>query len=250
MDKLHWFKFIPSDWMMGKIQRCSEITQARFVRLCCIYWNKQANMSIDDVICEIDQECYDELIQRKIISSDDEHVFIDFLDEQFEHVQEMSRKASKAGKISAQKRKERKEQEFNDRSTTVQRNSTDKIRTEKKRKENKKTKEKKRELIYPFDSPDFLNFWETWKKYKKDEHKFQYKSALSEQAALKKLSELAQMDEQVAISIIEQSIANGYKGLFELKNQQNGKIGITNKKRGATADEIANAAFKVFGKNS
>jgi hypothetical protein len=27
MDKLQWFKFTPSDYMMGKIQRCPEITQ-------------------------------------------------------------------------------------------------------------------------------------------------------------------------------------------------------------------------------
>ena len=65
MDKLQWFKFTPSDWMMGKIQRCPEITQARFMRLCCLYWNKECLLSIEDAEIEIDKEHLDILIAKK-----------------------------------------------------------------------------------------------------------------------------------------------------------------------------------------
>lgn len=85
----------------------------------------------------------------------------------------------------------------------------------------KETLEKKPDLIFPFDTETFLKTWELWKQYKKDQHKFTYKH-ISEQAALKSISALANGSEQTAIQIIHQSINNGWKGFFELKNNGNG----------------------------
>ena len=65
--------------------------------------------------------------------------------------------------------------------------------------------------------------WSFWKDYKNQQHKFTYKSILTEQAALKKLAELSQNNEETAISMIERSISNGWKGIFELNNNNNGK---------------------------
>lgn len=76
-------------------------------------------------------------------------------------------------------------------------------------------------VFFPFDSDSFLEVWNQWKEYKKREHRFNYKSAQSEQAALKKLAELSGDDEQLSIKIIMQSIENGWKGFFEYN--QNGK---------------------------
>lgn len=73
-------------------------------------------------------------------------------------------------------------------------------------------------VIYPFDSEKFMEWWGYWKEYKRKEHKFKYVSSISEQAASKELSELANGDESAAIRIIEQSIAKGWKGFFELKS--------------------------------
>jgi hypothetical protein len=108
MEKLQWFKFSPSDYMMGKIQRCPEITQARFIRLCCLYWNKECNLNITDTIIEIDQEHFDILISKKIITSNEEHIFIDFLDEQMISITETSKDKSKAAKIRWAKYNEEK----------------------------------------------------------------------------------------------------------------------------------------------
>ena len=55
-----------------------------------------------------------------------------------------------------------------------------------------------------------------WKQYKKEQFNFKYKSSISEQAALMKLSKISNTDAQ-AIAIIMQSIENGWKGLFEIK---------------------------------
>jgi hypothetical protein len=104
MDKLQWFKFTPSDWMMGKIQRCPEVTQARFMRLCCLYWNKDCNLSIDDAEIEIDKEHFDILVSKKIISKNETYFNISFLDEQFLEIQESSNDKSKSGIIGNLKR--------------------------------------------------------------------------------------------------------------------------------------------------
>jgi hypothetical protein len=78
------------------------------------------------------------------------------------------------------------------------------------------------EVVFPFSSIEFRNIWDLWKQFKLDEHKFKYKSTLSEQAALKDLSEISNSDEQTAIKIIGKSMAKGWQGLFPLKEEKNG----------------------------
>ena len=85
---------------------------------------------------------------------------------------------------------------------------------------NNKTNKPKEVLIFPFESEDFKTAWNNWLIYKKTEYNFKYKSLQSEQGALKKLSELSK-NENEAIKIIHESIANGWKGFFKLKNENN-----------------------------
>lgn len=80
--------------------------------------------------------------------------------------------------------------------------------------------EKEEGVIFPFDSEEFKKWWGYWKEYKSKDHKFKYKSHISEQAALKELSNFANGNENIALQIIEQSIAKGWKGFFELKTDQ------------------------------
>jgi hypothetical protein len=76
----------------------------------------------------------------------------------------------------------------------------------------------KTDLVFPFETEEFYKFWNIWKEYKQKEHSFKYKSELSEQAALKSLSELSNGNEAIALKIIEQSISNSWQGFFKLKN--------------------------------
>jgi|GEM_PF-5509863 len=82
-------------------------------------------------------------------------------------------------------------------------------------------KEIKEEVIFPFSSEEFLSQWFLWKDYKKKEFSFKYKSIISEQAALMDLNKKSNQDEPTAIKIIHQSISNGWKGFFKLKNENN-----------------------------
>lgn len=104
MDKLQWFKFTPTDWIMGKIQRCPEITQARFMRLICLYWNKECVLSKEDAEIEIDKEHLDILIAKKIIKVEDDFICIDFLNEQFKEIECAKEDKSTSAKIGNLKR--------------------------------------------------------------------------------------------------------------------------------------------------
>ena len=75
-----------------------------------------------------------------------------------------------------------------------------------------------------FVNPFGENFtaWQGWKDYKREEHREHYRSPKTEQAAANKLFKLARGNPETAIVIIQQSIENRWKGLFELKTQNNG----------------------------
>jgi len=87
-------------------------------------------------------------------------------------------------------------------------------------KEQEKVKEKEQDkepIIYPFGDEDFIKFWDIWKEFKKEQFRFVYKP-IGEQAALKNLGELSLQNKEIAMKIIVQSISNGWKGFFVLKN--------------------------------
>lgn len=84
-------------------------------------------------------------------------------------------------------------------------------------------KDNKGDLVFPFQDPDFLNAWDQWKVYKKKEFKFSYKSIQSEQASLIKLSNIAS-NSQEAIRIINEAMAQSWKGFYKLKQDESNKI--------------------------
>lgn len=71
----------------------------------------------------------------------------------------------------------------------------------------------------PFSEEEFLEAWQGWLVYKKQIGD-SYKSPQSIPLALKNLANASKNDYKKAIAIIHQSIANGWKGLFELKEQK------------------------------
>jgi hypothetical protein len=123
-----------------------------------------------------------------------------------------------------------------------------KERKEKEKKRNKKII-KGDEINNPF-SVDISSLWEEWKKYKKDEHSEYYKATSTEQTALNKLFTLSNGDFHTAEKIINQSISNQWKGLFNLNDhgQQsttNGGLFAGQEKPGTSAARIQ--ALKEWG---
>ena len=72
-----------------------------------------------------------------------------------------------------------------------------------------------------FLQKDFIPIVEKWLLYKK-EKKQEYKGQTSINTFCKKLIEYSNGDAIIAEAIIEQSIANNWAGIFELKNNNNG----------------------------
>jgi len=78
-----------------------------------------------------------------------------------------------------------------------------------------------------FVHSDFKECFNKWLTYKK-EKKQTYKSEISIESAYNNLIKLSKNNKDVAVNIIEQSIANNWAGLFELKTKSNNFIKVKN----------------------
>lgn len=125
----------------------------------------------------------------------------------------------------------------------------DKNKIKRKEEENKKEEltikkaiqKKEPQIDLSYINPDFIPKWERWIAYRKEIKK--PLQAMSLKSAYEKLLKMAGGDYILAEGIIEQSIANGWQGLFELKtqNDNNGNINTAIASFGfATANEKAN----------
>jgi hypothetical protein len=85
---------------MGRISKMPYEVQGAYLRLCCIYWNKECNLSIEDAKLELSfvENAYDNLTHYGIVKLHEEHIQIEFLDEQYDTIMQRKAKLSKAGK--------------------------------------------------------------------------------------------------------------------------------------------------------
>ena len=93
------------------------------------------------------------------------------------------------------------------------------------------------------NNPRFFKAWREWEKYRKEK-----RQALKPTTVKKQYDFLAKFDVDVAIKIIEQSIMQGWTGLFELKENRS-------KKQESIKDRLDNLdldsnPFDIGGKNS
>lgn len=132
MKQLPWFKFSPADWMMGRISRQSCEVQVAFLRLCCIYWNAECEMTVEHAELECDGY-FERLVALKMVEVIGDKIGIKFLNIQYEEGREKRQKMSNAGKASA-------ERKFNERSTNVQ-HTLNECSIEKSREEKSKIRE-------------------------------------------------------------------------------------------------------------
>lgn len=72
-----------------------------------------------------------------------------------------------------------------------------------------------------FVAPELAAAFEAWIDYKASEFNYKYKSESSLRAAYNRLVTLSGSDPQIAMKIVEQSMAHAWKGLFELKDNGN-----------------------------
>lgn len=89
----------------------------------------------------------------------------------------------------------------------------------------------KTEGVYPFELN--LEAWNLWKEFRKEQFRTTYKK-LGEAAAISKLLRISNNNKENQAQIIQQSIENGWKGLFELKTEKQTKVQkiLTNYQKG------------------
>lgn len=97
----------------------------------------------------------------------------------------------------------------------------------------KKVKKEKVELVYPFETDSFKKYFNVWKQYKQDQHRFKFKSLATEQALLKQIAKEYTTEYEI-IEAIEFSMANGYKGIYKPQKPQNNGNSYDNTKTGTT----------------
>ena len=103
-----------------------------FLRLCCIYWNSECEMTVEHAELECDGY-FDRLVALKMVEVVGDKIGIKFLNIQYEEGREKRQKMSNAGKSSA-------ERKFNERSTNVQQTFNE-CSIEKRREEKNKSRE-------------------------------------------------------------------------------------------------------------
>lgn len=130
---------------------------------------------------------------------EDNNFFSAKFDEYLQPYLKMKEQRRIAGLASAAKRS------FNGRSTVVQQSK------EKKSKVKKSKEEESKELLLPFFSEAFVSKWDILK----SQPKWKRKTESALQASLDKLSNYP---ENVAIQMMNDTIAGGWQGLFEPKN--------------------------------
>ena len=97
-----------------------------------------------------------------------------------------------------------------------------------------------------FIGEEIIEYWNLWKDYKSKQFKFIYKTVQSEQAAFDDLVRLSEKNCENAIEIIKQSMANGWKGLFELKISQNKTLSPKIDNKYQREVEAARNTFKLI----
>jgi hypothetical protein len=114
--------------------------------------------------------------------------------------------------------------------------------------ENENINENKNRNVLVYPSSEFQNLWEEWIDYKKEEHRDKYKSTKTEQKAIDNLVKLSAGDYKIAEEIVNNSIANKYKGLF--KPIHNTQKQAPKNKMEQYQDWIQNAKDYINGKNN
>lgn len=205
--ELPYFKFEPSEYIAGNIQDCSFEAQGVFINICSLYWIRLGDMNYASAlqrICKGIPKALEELCEAGILKVEDDKIIISFLDIQLNEFQDTSEKRRNA----ANKR-------WNDASALQVQSKSNAIREEKRR-EKKRREEENGGWVLPFGD-EFKKTWNEWVEYRK-----QKKQKLTLLGAKKQIKLLSDFHEEAAIKMLNQSMFNGWTGIFPLKDQNNG----------------------------
>jgi hypothetical protein len=105
--ELPFFKFDPTEWIMGKISYQPLEIQGAFIQCCSYFWKKSGVLKIDEIDWRIGKKNLEVLIENDFLSDKDGFLSIEFLEEQlitFESIRtKRAENGSKGGMAKATK---------------------------------------------------------------------------------------------------------------------------------------------------
>lgn len=122
--ELPFFKFTPTEWLVGKISFQTLEVQGAFIQCCCMFWKTSGVIKADDMDYRIGKENLTKLIEYDFVKVEDGFLRIEFLEEQLSSFQGIQRIRSLCGQKSAEKKAEAKKTLVGETSTSVEENST------------------------------------------------------------------------------------------------------------------------------
>jgi hypothetical protein len=103
--ELPYFQFEPAEYLTGDISFCSLSAQGLFIIICSYYWNRRCVLTKEQFLKRVNKpEEFNELVDEKIISIENNYIKIAFLDEQIDNATKLSSKNSANGKKGGAKK--------------------------------------------------------------------------------------------------------------------------------------------------
>lgn len=122
--ELPYFKFTPTEWLVGKISFQPLEVQGAFIQCCCMFWKNSGVIKVDDIDYRIGKDHLSKLIEYDFIKIEDGFLRIEFLEEQLVSFEGIRRSRSLNGIKSAEKKAETKKALVTENSTSVENTST------------------------------------------------------------------------------------------------------------------------------
>lgn len=102
---LPYFQFEPAEYLTGDISFCSLSAQGLFVNICAYYWQRECQLSKDQLLRRLNHENeFNELVNEGVICVENDEISIKFLDSQFQDITDTLKSNSDKGRIGNLKR--------------------------------------------------------------------------------------------------------------------------------------------------
>jgi len=220
------FQFYPQDFITGVMYLTME-ERGIYITLLCIQWSKnKIPKKRLGLIIGMEWESVPELVQDKFTDEGDYLInqrLFKISEERRIFVEKQVLNGRKGGRPTKQLKPKQNPKE----SSSLKMKMKMKVENENK------------DIVYPYQNDEFIEIWKQFKIYKSTEFNFQYKAIQTEQSALKNLEGISNNSED-AIKILQTSMANGWKGFFPVKQNNNGTKNNTNSQSKYSTD------FKEF----
>ena len=208
------FQFYPQDFITGVMYLTME-ERGIYITLLCIQWSKnKIPKKRLGLIIGMEWQSVPELVQDKFTDEGDYLInqrLFKISEERRIFVEKQVLNGRKGGRPTKQ----------------LKPNQNPKESSSLKMKMKMKVENENKDIVYPYQNDEFIEIWKQFKIYKSTEFNFKFKSTQSEQAALSKLpNEMDNVDH--AIQSIKNTMANGWKGIFPDKLNNNGTKNNTN----------------------